>query len=889
MDTSMEDDIELDDGRISAESDEGFSFASTMDLRKNLSETFDKQVKTSAKLSSSTQGSGLSINDRIARFQQAVSKSTRPPLPNKQEPNAIPENNLSVYLRIRPPVAKEKNSSASAERNTIEIFKPKYPSTHPTTVRTYPPPQSNASRVHRDDTANCVKEYGFHQVMAPGTTQKTTYETVAAPLVQSLFRATTATNREKPKALTSESALLFAYGITNAGKTHTMLGNIKSNNDAKWGVIPRAISDLFDQMKQIKTSNYDLYLSYFEVYNEQIYDLIPKKSTSKHIGPPPPLQVRERQGRTIVKGLARHRVRDINHGIELTLQANAKRQTSSNNLNADSSRSHCVCQLQLVPRPANTAAKPSDDDSVVSMNGYSTDEEVAFLSKQKESTLWIVDLAGSERSKRTGLSSARQKEASQINMSLMTLMRCLSAMRENQKHSSSNVIPFRESKLTHLFMTHLTGPSASRTSMIVNVNPAVADFDETQHVLGYASQATTIRLDAEELIMKRKEYFGDEYGMDGRKKVKLVTKSAAAATKRFASKVAKKFSPKKIASKLSSKKMARPKVEKRKTEIKVSDAASQEAVEPKLKKMRYPPAAASKSTSNPYNKQQDIQALKAALAVAKADADMLKSENTDLEEELNQQESQVRMEVAEEMEEQMRATQAEYTEIVERLRSQIHSNTAVGGRSTRKAQVDKAEQHIEELMDKVEECEEEMIRMRKEHAQEIEQLKAQLEVNDISHAPSDSDSQTIRRLEQELEESKEKLEKFEKSKTELIENYEKLLQEDGEEEPTLENAPPAWRFRNNESENNSTQLSAKNRNSKPGNADYRRPLGSVSANRPDSPTDSAWERNGKRQRWLFPKKPSSRDDESAVYRRPSGRAPIGREWDGSVGAWRLDA
>lgn len=880
----MVDDIELDDSRISAESDEGFSFASTMDLRKNLAETFDKQVKTSAKLSSSTQESGLSINDRIARFQHAVSKSTRPPLPNKQEPNAIPENNLSVYLRIRPPVTKEKNSSASAERNTIEIFKPKYPSTHPTTVRTYPPPQSNASRVHRDDTANCAKEYGFHQVLAPETTQKTTYETVAAPLLHSLFQATTATNRKKPKALTSESALLFAYGITNAGKTHTMLGNIKSNNDAKWGVIPRAISDLFDQMKQLKTSNYDLYLSYFEVYNEQIYDLIPKKSTSKHIGPQPPLQVRERQGQTIVKGLARHRVRDIKHGIELTMQANAKRQTSSNNLNADSSRSHCVCQLQLVSRPANTAAKPSDDDSVVSINGYSTDEEVAFLTKQKKSTLWIVDLAGSERSKRTGLSSARQKEASQINMSLMTLMRCLSAMRENHKHSSSNVIPFRESKLTHLFMTHLTGPSASRTSMIVNVNPAVADFDETQHVLGYASQATTIRLDAEELISKRKEYFGDEYGMDGRKKIKQVTKSAAAATKRFASKVAKKFSPKKIASKLSPNKMACPKAEKRKAEPKVSDAASQEAVEPKLKKMRHPPVAAFKSTSNP-----DIQALKAALAVAKADADMLKLEKTDLEEELNHQESQVRMEVAEEMEEQMRATQAEYTEIIERLRSQINSNTVIGGRSTRKAQMDKTEQHIEELMDKVEECEEEMIRMRKEHAQEIEQLKAQLEVNVISHAPSNSASQTIKSLEQELEESKEKLEKLEKSKTELIENYEKLLQEDEEEEPTSDNAPPAWRFRNNQSENNSVQLSAKNRKSKPGKADYRRPLGSVSANRPDSPADSAWERSGKRQQWLFPKKPSSRDDESAVYRRPSGRAPIGREWDGSVGAWRLNA
>jgi hypothetical protein len=448
----LAEDYESDDGRSSAESSQGFSFASAMDLRKNLTESFDKQVQTqtqtqtqtsktscSSKMSSASTSS-LSVIDRIAQFEQATKAATaKPPLylPLREQSNVIPANRLAVYLRIRPP--------QSLELNTIDVLKPNHPSTststssniHPTTVRTYPPAQSNTSKVnlHREgrDASSCAKEFEFHQVLEPETTQKTLYSTVAAPLLHSLFDATVSTSNststDKSRNPACESALLFSYGITNAGKTHTILGNIKSNNEAKWGVIPRAISDIFDRINQLPrtptSAHYDLYLSYFEIYNEQIYDLVPKKTARQKVGPPPMLKVRERQGQTIVRGLVKHKVRDVNHGIELTMMANNRRHTSSNNINSGSSRSHCVCQMQIVPRSshaANVVSKPSDDDaSVVSMSGYSTDEEALFLSKQRSSTIWIVDLAGSERSKRTGMGSARQKEASQINKSLMTL------------------------------------------------------------------------------------------------------------------------------------------------------------------------------------------------------------------------------------------------------------------------------------------------------------------------------------------------------------------------------------------------------------------------------------------------------------------------------------
>jgi hypothetical protein len=912
--TSLVDD-NSDEGRSSAESSEGFSFSTTMDLRKNLTASFDKQVSKYSLPSTMSMSSNLSVNDRIAQFEAAATTTAaKPPRPVRQQSNVIPTNRVSVYLRIRPPVASKKDKDSSPNLNTIEVLKPKHPTIHPTAVRTYPPSESNASKINlrRENHDSCVKEFEFHQVLDQETTQQTVYSMVATPMLQSLFDATKST---KPST-SPQSALLFSYGITNAGKTHTILGDVKSNTDAKWGVIPRAISDIFDRMKQMpKTGeHYDLYMSYFEIYNEQIYDLVPKKSASKNVGPPPALKVREGKGQTIVRGLAKHKVRDVSHGIDLTAVANNRRHTSSNNLNAGSSRSHCVCQMQIVPcssYAAQAVSKQSDDDSsIASMSGYSTDEEAAFLSKKKISTIWIVDLAGSERSKRTGMGSARQKEASQINKSLMTLMRCLTVMRESGRQSSSSIVPFRESKLTHVFMSHLTGPCASRTSMIVNVNPAVADFDETQHVLAYASKAKMIKMDAEQLTSKRKQYSGDEYGMDGRKKGK--TNSATEATKRLVARVAKKLSPKKAIKMFSPKKMFRGKTDKRKLPAKTSSNVSKkDGNEPAHKRMKpslvnstavaiLPSEPAYKLISetstaitDPNGKEKEFSSLKMALNAAQAEVEMLKSEKAYLTEELGQQESQIRIEVSQEMEERLRVTRERNNEELERLRSQINANP-MPCRSTRKAQMDKAENHIEELMDKVDECEEEMVRMRQdhsgekaqmqeEHTEDIARLKSQLEElkNKPSAFASNSTSKRSSDLEKELEASRTQVQRLEKSKIELIENYEKLLKEadeeeeedDDEEEEDTENQVHLWKQRTMRSKNHQPK--------KTKNTESRKALGIISTNSPVKPS-------GKGEQWIFPKKPSSQDA-AGDYKRPFGRAPYGREWDASVGAWKLNA
>lgn len=127
-------------------------------------------------------------------------------------------------------------------------------------------------------------------------------------------------------------------------------------------------------------------------------------------------------------------------------------------MNKDSSRSHCVCALEL-----------------------------------GKATLWLVDLAGSERGDRTGNTATgkKQGEANNINTSLFTLMTCLANLRSGKMSQSR----FRESKLTRLLSSHLSGKRGSGgTVMIVNASPSSADFTETCHVMSQCSRCTKIKV-----------------------------------------------------------------------------------------------------------------------------------------------------------------------------------------------------------------------------------------------------------------------------------------------------------------------------------------------------------------------------------------------------------
>jgi hypothetical protein len=538
-------------------SSESTCFNFSFNPRKNLKESFDREVSRLSNDNIVTMSGivGVSAGAVLLSMPTKEKAADRPPL-HRNPLNRQKDGNrkcsrspkkVAVFLRIRPPPQPKNEKLVTYDtlsNNTIEILDPSNePGRFPTRIRTYPPTVSNVCRVNVNrsrDVPSYAKEFGFDCIMGPETSQKTVYSAVVAPMVQDLLQL-----MQKPqptlvsssRAFTNESALLFSYGITNAGKTYTVLGDLNSDNQSNWGIIPRAISDVFDHIRlrlmnspleghpsSPRQHQLQLYVSYFEIYNEQVFDLIPStKTVSKYpFGKPPQLKVRECRGETVVRGLARHKVENTEHGIELTKLAHKNRHTSSNNINSVSSRSHFVCQMQIV-QTTDTVASIDDDEAsmLTSMSGYTTDDEVSTLSRRKATTIWIVDLAGSERSKRTQVGSTRQKESTQINKSLMTLMRCLRAMKEDGRHGgSSSVMPFRDSKLTHIFMCHLTSSSAARTAIMVNVNPGKDDFDETQHVLAYATQAKLVEMDPEEFNRKRKQYSGEEYDLNGRKKFK---------------------------------------------------------------------------------------------------------------------------------------------------------------------------------------------------------------------------------------------------------------------------------------------------------------------------------------------------------------------------------
>ncbi|CAB9505851.1 Kinesin-like protein [Seminavis robusta] len=795
----------------------GFA-ASSWDLRRNLTETFNQHVgaseaqKTRSKADNDTKAPPSSGGKGIDQSKNNADQSTtrlatkksdaasgKPPMQPSHLRSmgdtaarqlAVAEGanrRVSVFLRVRPP--------KQGAVNTIDIL-PGDPSTK---VRTHAPRNSNVAKMNREsnsskglpsDSQMAAREYDFQQVFGPEKKNEDLYTTVVAPMVDKMFPRDE--NREP------ESGLLFAYGATNAGKTYSILGEMPSShgkpiNEMHCGIVPRAIQGVLDNINHLKSkeqglSFVDLYVSVLEIHNENIYDLLEQQQNIRHPAYiREPLKLRENQKHTFVRGLVKHAVNDVKEGLQLVKQANSKRHTASNNLNSDSSRSHCIFQLQIIKRSANIP-KMRQASSLTSNNGYSTDEEASRISKQKPITLWIVDLAGSERSKRTNVGTLRQKEASLINKSLTTLMRCLSIIRENQSSTgSSQVIPFRDSKLTHLFMPVLTGRTSSSISMIVNVNPAAPDYDETNHVLSYASKAKMVEI--------------KEFKMPADRPVK----KASAVSK--VSKLMKRLSPKKLMKRPGGSKDAERKRKAAPGPARIASFNAPSSTNSnsskdahKTKKLRGvkpgaacnpPREAVSKLAPGPAN-ENAMKSLQMALSIANAEVENLKFENSRLTEELGQVEGRVRLEVSAEMDEQLDQTKQYYLEIIEKMKGQSRQSVGVFEKRRRE---ENASEQIDTLLFKVEEAEEEMNRQAKAHTEElatkqreIDELRASLVEMAALKATGDDNEDVedvVQAQRRKIREQAEELMALEKSKTDLIEAYEKLLAgEDDDEDET---------------------------------------------------------------------------------------------------------
>ncbi|KAE9607044.1 putative minus-end-directed kinesin ATPase [Lupinus albus] len=246
---------------------------------------------------------------------------------------------------------------------------------------------------------------------------------------------------------------IFAYGQTGTGKTFTMEGTEKNR-----GVNYRTLELLFKICKErSETFAYDISVSVFEVYNEQIRDLLATGPTSKR------LEIKQAsEGSHHVPGVVEAKVDNISEVWNVLQAGSNARAVGSNNINEHSSRSHCM--LCIMVRAKNL------------MSGECT-----------KSKLWLVDLAGSERLARTDVQGERLKEAQNINRSLSALGDVISALAAKSSH-----IPYRNSKLTHLLQDSLGGDS--KTLMFVQISPSDQDVSETISSLNFATRVRGVEL-----------------------------------------------------------------------------------------------------------------------------------------------------------------------------------------------------------------------------------------------------------------------------------------------------------------------------------------------------------------------------------------------------------
>ncbi|XP_020672264.1 kinesin-like protein KIN-5C isoform X2 [Dendrobium catenatum] len=302
--------------------------------------------------------------------------------------------------------------------------------------------------------------FTFDKVFGPSAKQKDLYEQAITPIVNEVLEGFNCT--------------IFAYGQTGTGKTYTMEGECRrAKNGPKGqlplnaGVIPRAVKQIFDAL-ECQHTEYSVKVTFLELYNEEITDLLAPEELSK-------IALEDKQkkqlplmedgkGGVLVRGLEEEIVTSADEIFSLLERGSSKRRTAETLLNKQSSRSHSLFSITIHIKEATPEG-----------------EELIKCGK-----LNLVDLAGSENISRSGAREGRAREAGEINKSLLTLGRVITALVEHLGH-----IPYRDSKLTRLLRDSLGG--RTKTCIIATVSPSVHCLEETLSTLDYAHRAKNIK------------------------------------------------------------------------------------------------------------------------------------------------------------------------------------------------------------------------------------------------------------------------------------------------------------------------------------------------------------------------------------------------------------
>ncbi|XP_041697595.1 kinesin-like protein KIF1A isoform X1 [Coregonus clupeaformis] len=355
---------------------------------------------------------------------------------------------VKVAVRVRPfnsrEIGKDSKCIIQMSGNTTTIINPKQPKEN----KSYNFDYSYWSHTTPDDI-------NYHS-------QKQVYKDIGEEMLLHAFEG--------------YNVCIFAYGQTGSGKSYTMMG--KQDQKDQQGIIPLLCEDLFTKISDSNKDNslsYSVEVSYMEIYCERVRDLLNPKNKGN-------LRVREHplMG-PYVEDLSKLAVTSYNDIDDLMESGNKARTVAATNMNETSSRSHAVFNIIFTQKKHD-------------MDSENTSEKVSKIS--------LVDLAGSERADSTGAKGTRLKEGANINKSLTTLGKVISALAEvdsapnknKKKKKVESHIPYRDSVLTWLLRENLGGNS--RTAMVAALSPADINYDETLSTLRYADRAKQIRCNA---------------------------------------------------------------------------------------------------------------------------------------------------------------------------------------------------------------------------------------------------------------------------------------------------------------------------------------------------------------------------------------------------------
>ncbi|XP_036923246.1 kinesin-like protein KIF18B isoform X1 [Sturnira hondurensis] len=351
---------------------------------------------------------------------------------------AVEDSKVQVVVRVRPPTPRELESQRRPVIQVVDermlVFDPEGPEGAVLGLK-WGSFHDGPKKKGKDLT------FVFDRVFGETATQQDVFQHTTRSVLDSFLRG--------------YNCSVFAYGATGAGKTHTMLGR-----EGDPGIMYLTTMELYRRLEACQEKQFEVLISYQEVYNEQIHDLLEPKG---------PLAIREDPDKgVLVQGLSFHQPTSAEQLLEMLTRGNRNRTQHPTDANATSSRSHAIFQIFV-----------KQQDRVP---GLTQALRVAKMS--------LIDLAGSERASSTHAKGERLREGANINRSLLALINVLNALADAKGRKSH--VPYRDSKLTRLLKDSIGGNC--RTVMIAAVSPSGLTYEDTYNTLKYADRAKEIKL-----------------------------------------------------------------------------------------------------------------------------------------------------------------------------------------------------------------------------------------------------------------------------------------------------------------------------------------------------------------------------------------------------------